>query len=91
MTNRSVITPNGDGKNENFEIKCIEFYSETNIQIFSRWGQLVFFADNYDGTWSGRDMDGTLLPDGAYFYVLQFIDIDDKMKQVKGTVTIMTE
>lgn len=91
LTNRSVITPNGDGKNETFEIKCIEFYGETNIQIFSRWGQLVFFADNYDGTWSGRDMDGTLLPDDAYFYVLRFIDIDDKMKEARGTVTIMTE
>jgi gliding motility-associated-like protein len=91
LTNRSVITPNGDGKNETFEIKCVEFYSQTHIEIFNYWGQLVFISDNYDIAWNGRDMDGNLLPDGPYFYVLQFVDIDDKMKEVKGTVTILTE
>ncbi len=90
LTNRPVLTPNGDGLNENLEIRCLNVFSDIRLEVYSRWGSLVFEMNDYDGSWSGTDMDGNILPDGAYFFVLQYSD-ENTTKQEKGSVTILTE
>jgi gliding motility-associated-like protein/uncharacterized repeat protein (TIGR01451 family) len=75
------ITPNNDGLNDFLQIDCIENYLDNNIQIFNRWGVLVFERDRYDnnnnafrGISEGRVTvkKGDLLPTGTYFYILRF-------------------
>lgn len=68
-----ALTPNGDGKNETFLIKGIEDKSNS-VQIFNRWGQLVFEAKNYDNSWAGDDMSGNPLENDTYFYVIEVFD-----------------
>jgi len=51
----NVFTPNGDGYNELFTIKDLEYYMSNELMIF-----------NYQGNW-----DGDNLKDGVYFYVLK--------------------
>ncbi len=77
------ITPDGDGKNEYFQITGISEFPNNNIQIFNRWGVLVFEADEYgefefgnvfNGYSNGRSTINSdeLLPTGTYFYILKF-------------------
>jgi len=62
----NVFTPNGDGFNELFEIKDLEYYMSNEILIFNRYGKKVYSMNNYQSDW-----DGDNLKDGVYFYVLK--------------------
>ncbi len=87
----SVITPNGDGKNDKFRITDIETIKNVKINIFNRWGDLIY---NYDGSgvgypakeWNGTDLNGHNLPIGSYVYV---IEMDGTSESYKGTITIV--
>jgi gliding motility-associated-like protein len=85
-----VITPDGDGLNEEFIINCIEELANNNVKIFNRWGQLVFEIDNYDNTWDGRTNDGAELPDGPYYYIIEY-DENNNRQQVKGSISVLRE
>ena len=67
------ITPNGDGKNDHWDIEGIEFYPDNNVLIFNRWGDKVWENKGYnniDIVWAGINKEGLDLPDGTYFYVV---------------------
>jgi gliding motility-associated-like protein len=86
-----IFSPNGDGKNDKFEIKAIGDYPNISIQIFNRWGSLVYTKPNYNNEWDGRanvgDALGTsALPAGTYFVVLEFGD--GKTEPYKGYVML---
>jgi gliding motility-associated-like protein/uncharacterized repeat protein (TIGR01451 family) len=75
------ITPNNDGLNDFFRIDGIENYPNNNVQIFNRWGVLVFERDSYNndgnafrGVSEGRTTvkKNDELPTGTYFYILRF-------------------
>lgn len=76
----NVFTPNGDGRNEYFEIENGQFYENT-LQVFNRWGQEVFEMKNYRNGWKANDV-----ADGTYYYV--FTTIKDG-KEYTGHVTIL--
>lgn len=59
----NVVTPNGDGKNDEFKIKGIEFFPVNTVQLFNRWGQKVFEAQNYQNTYVPNDLES-----GVYMY-----------------------
>ena len=67
----NALSPNGDGINDELLVVCREFYPQMKIQIYSRWGNLVFQGE--PNGWNGL-YDGANLPDGAYFYILDFGD-----------------
>lgn len=91
-----VITPNGDNLNDYFGITCIQGLKNV-LEIYNRWGQLVYTAENYDSSPNGflgtKYWDGTSsgqeLPEGAYFYVLNYTDEDGNAQQIKGHVTLL--
>jgi gliding motility-associated-like protein len=76
------ITPgNNDGLNDFFKIRGIENFPNNNVQIFNRWGVLVFERDNYNnagnafvGVSEGRVTvkQGEELPTGTYYYIIRF-------------------
>ena len=74
----NAFTPNGDGYNDYFEIKGLDEYTRPQLEIFNRWGNLVYQSNNYGsstGFWNGvanrgiRVGDGQV-PSGTYFYYL---------------------
>ena len=70
----SGITPNNDGKNDYWEIDNIEINQPNRVQIFNRWGNVVWKRDNYnnrDVRWTGDNQNGSPLPSGTYFYVIE--------------------
>lgn len=78
------VTPDGDGKNDFFYIKEISKYSDNTVQIFNRWGVLVYETTNYGGSNDEENvfrgisegrvtiLEDELLPTGTYYYVLKF-------------------
>lgn len=66
------FSPNGDGRNDTFIIPGILSMAPNRLQIFTRSGSLVYTKENYSNDWAGISMDGQTLPDGTYYYVLDF-------------------
>lgn len=59
----NVITPNGDGANDFFFVEGLEYYPQNTVQLFNRWGQVVFTANNYTNNYSPTDLEA-----GTYYY-----------------------
>ncbi len=76
------FSPNGDGQNDTFVITGVNKDTEqVELQIFNRWGSLVYASEDYSNTWDGKANqgvkiigDGLSLPDGTYFYVVTIKD-----------------
>lgn len=94
---RPVLTPaEQDGNNDFTLITCIEAAKSHSVEIFNRWGQLVFQSTSYTNnlsdptnTWTGFTPSGQALPEGVYFYVLTFIDDEDNQHQLKGNINLL--
>ncbi|MCO6475957.1 MAG: gliding motility-associated C-terminal domain-containing protein [Phaeodactylibacter sp.] len=91
LEERVVITPDGNGTNDQFLIFCVGDFPDNHLEIYNRWGQLVFETDNYDNTWEGTAQNGQALPEGPYYYVLEYTDPEGNLKQQKGSLTILRE
>jgi gliding motility-associated-like protein len=78
------FSPNGDGMNDFFEIPGITEYANVKLDVFNRWGNLVYQNNEYKNNWSGRNTSGELLSDDTYFYTLE---IPNK-KTIKGFVIL---
>jgi gliding motility-associated-like protein len=61
------ISPNGDGQNDYFNL---EGQNVSKLQVFNRYGMVVYKKDNYTNQWYGQDDDGDELPDGTYYFVI---------------------
>lgn len=89
----NVLTPNGDGQNDVFNVRGIMTYSTMRVvTIMNRYGKVVYRNENYDNAqpWEGRDMSGSRLADGVYFYVINLADNPNNARlELKGTVTIL--
>ena len=68
----TLITPNLDGRNDNFVIMGLESLGSTSLVIFDRRGMKMFENSDYDNLWDGVDYNSNPLPDDTYFYVLRF-------------------
>jgi len=64
----NVISPNNDGFNDSLDLIGLDVL---NLQIFSRWGRLVYEKANYLDEWFGQNNNGGELPDATYFYFAQ--------------------
>lgn len=83
----NLITANGDGFNDVWNVQNIEFYPENKVSIYNRNGMLVYDMESYNNSWMGT-FNNEQLPDGTYYYVLEFTDTGDT---IKGAVTIISE
>ncbi len=81
----NVFSPNGDGKNDTWNIKYLETFSQGVISIFNRYGQKVFEASPYNTPWDGK-LNGADLPVGVYYYI---IEPNNGRKKYTGSVTIL--
>ena len=69
----NVFTPNADGSNDVFEIQNLPAGNH-DMQIFNRWGQLIFKTNDYLNNWDGYTSTGLQVPEGTYYYVLVLED-----------------
>jgi gliding motility-associated-like protein len=81
----NTITPNGDGSNDVWHIENIEQFPHSEVWIFNRNGNQVFYAKNYQNDWGGT-YNGELLPEATYYYI---IDTGTSSKLLKGHINII--
>ncbi|MEP1033602.1 PKD domain-containing protein [Ekhidna sp.] len=67
----NAFSPNGNGINDQFFVYPNDYVEEFEILIYTRWGELVFTANNQDFQWDGIYR-GALLPPGTYAYIMKF-------------------
>lgn len=85
ISNQSVFipegfSPNGDGINDLFVIRGLNGVV-VSLEVYNRWGNLVYKNDDYHNDWDGKPNTGVLvgsdangLPDGTYYYVIRTSD-----------------
>ena len=81
----NAFSPNGDGINDVWKIKYLEFYPGAVIQVYNRFGQVVFSKVGYDKEWDGT-YNGSPLPVGTYYYV---INPKNGRSIISGAITII--
>ena len=69
------ISPNNDTENDNFDLSA---YNVSNLKIFNRYGTTVYSKSSYQDEWYGQSDSGDELPDGTYYYVIDFSDLETK-------------
>jgi gliding motility-associated-like protein len=87
----NAFSPNGDGINDVFTIRNIEFYPENEILIFNRWNQIVYKTTNYgvNNIFNGKHQKtGHLLPKGTYYYRFSYLNSNKVQKTISGYIFI---
>jgi len=78
------MTPNGDGQNDFLELDGVEESPNNVLQIFDRYGVLVYSKTNYQNEFNGRSNRETVvtrdsgLASGIYFYIITMNDLRQK-------------
>ena len=67
----SAFSPNNDGINDVFAPVTGCFYEFFELQIFNRWGDIVFQSNDVNTTWNGT-YQGKDLPQGVYTWQVRY-------------------
>jgi gliding motility-associated-like protein len=85
----NTFTPNGDGYNDTWKIPSLDSYPNCLVQIFDRWGQMLYQTTGYgdkkawDGSSKGKPMEASV-----YFYVIE-VRSSDFPKPIRGSITLV--
>jgi gliding motility-associated-like protein len=81
----NAFSPNNDGINDAWNIRYLNTYVNASIEVYNRYGSLVFRSIGYNKPWDGT-FNGTALPVGVYYYI---IDPKNGRQKMNGSVTIL--
>lgn len=82
----NVFTPNGDDANELFIPFPYRFIASIDLEIYDRWGNIVFETTDPDINWDGTNLNGKDLAESTYFYVCKVFE-----QRVDGVVQVPGE
>jgi gliding motility-associated-like protein len=83
----TAFTPNKDGNNDLFMPKG-KFFTEFEMTIFNRWGEIVFHTTDITNGWDGT-YKGDIAQQDSYAYLIKAKDNRGREKVYKGTVTLL--
>jgi gliding motility-associated-like protein len=83
-----AFTPNADGRNDFFRVMGGGRYKTWHLQVFNRWGELVFSSKDRLSGWNGTS-NGKPQATGAYVYLLQAETTSGNKIVRKGTVVLI--
>jgi len=76
----NVFSPNGDNQNDALVFEGVEFYPNSSLKVFNRWGQPIYESSSYKNNWRAPGV-----PEGTYFFVLKL----PNGKDYSGHVTLL--
>jgi gliding motility-associated-like protein len=85
-----VLTPNGDGTNDYFEITSFGLQT-LNVKIYDRWGKKVYEITEMDGKWDGLIESGKEALDGVYYFYLKALGVDGLDYERSGSITLIRD
>ena len=89
----NVFTPGQDGHNDIFVPFPYRFVESIDMQIFNRWGNLVYQTSNPDILWEGINQENNKeCSDGTYFYVCVVNEVclgGTEARTLKGFITLI--
>jgi gliding motility-associated-like protein len=80
----TALTPNGDGYNDTWTLGGFEYFSDVVVQVYNRWGQVLYESKGYSVPWDGRH-NGKKLPVADYYYIITY---SKNELPLTGTVTL---
>lgn len=83
----NVFSPNNDDNNDIFKPVGV-MNNQYQLQIYNRWGQLLFETTNPENGWDGNYL-GEPASEGVYFYIIKALDACQKSYNLKGTVQLL--
>jgi gliding motility-associated-like protein len=83
-----LLTPNNDGYFDKWVVINGTCTRQVKVDVYNRWGGLVYNNDNYNNEWDGTHK-GHLLPDATYYYIVKAFLTDGSVLYYKGNVTIL--
>ncbi len=83
-----AFTPNGDGLNDNFNGLSNCSYENFNLQIFNRWGEVIFKTTSLSDKWDGKQK-GVDCPVGVYVYLINYKAASQEEKSIYGSITLI--
>ncbi len=83
----TAFSPNGDGKNDFFGIANLRYVQFFRIEVFNRWGQLIFVSRNMNDKWDGM-YKGTPAELGVYHYNLIY-ECQEEKRQKSGQIVLV--
>ncbi len=90
LTVPNAFTPNGDGLNDVFKPYSEIIFPDYSLQVYNRWGELVFSTTDLTAAWDGMYL-GKTQEVGTYIWVIHYRKFDDNNSEtlLKGTVTLL--
>jgi gliding motility-associated-like protein len=79
-----ALTPNGDGYNDEWIVGGLLDFPQSEVKVYNRWGQLLFFSNEGDVHWDGR-FNNQRLPVADYYYTIELSPYDPP---ITGTVSL---
>ena len=73
----NCFTPNNDGLNETFKIQTINNCIDYKLEVYNRWGQLIYSTSDLTKEWDGR-FNSRDVPEGVYYYLFSGKNISKK-------------
>ncbi|MGB0423153.1 MAG: gliding motility-associated C-terminal domain-containing protein, partial [Flavobacteriales bacterium] len=84
------FSPNQDGINDVFSIHTACELQDVKWVIFNRWGEKVFESNSQESVWLGnKNQKEHFVPDGVYFYTLEYSTPKQDRVKVQGHVTVL--
>ena len=87
----NVFTPDGDGKNDKFDLNQFAFVKDFHIEIYNRWGLKVFESNDLSNQWDGK-INGSAAAEGVYFWIANYTSLctpDGESHQNNGFVQLL--
>jgi len=84
----NAFSPNDDGVNETFVVKGIGI-QDFEMQVFDRWGSVIFQSDNLEYGWDGTAFSGQKMNNGTYMYHIYLTDVNGKPWVYNGELNLM--
>ena len=96
-----AVTANGDNMNDTFRIDVLDTDSECfdvtmQLQIFNRWGALIYESKDYQNNWGGESHNNSIgssgkVPTGTYYYILKLIENGKLIASYAGPIYVGTK